>query len=276
MFSRSLATMPTDIVNNSILVLNLDENVYNWIKQGINGYSKSYVDFLVAKIKSFNHVVTYCKEAPVNKFLEEKVIKYKFLPNYSRDTQKTNFIKDLKSKLDIEKRIIFNHGLIETRKNQTNLIKSFLSSNLPQDYNLVILGSPRSRFDEQYLKECIKIKNNLDKNNVVRFVSGTTNPRLIDNLLNISDVYIMASLAEGLPVALLEAMSAGLPWVSTPAGAVPKILGKFDSGIVLDNFQLNPTEMELAVRSVDGKNSRKDWEDNFTLDTCCPKYLELV
>ena len=177
-FSLSLATFQPKKTQNSILVLNLDENVYRWIKQGQNGFTEQNVERLVSKIKSFTSVVSFCKGAPVNKFLEENEIKYKFISNFSRDAaafNNKNF--DLRKILGIneDKKIIINHGLFEERKNQKALIESFIKSKLKKDFCLVFLGNPRSISDLSYYKQCEKIVRENGFKNSIFFLKGSNN-----------------------------------------------------------------------------------------------------
>lgn len=48
----------------------------------------------------------------------------------------------------------------------------------------------------------------------------------IAELLGASDIFVLSSIWEGIPVGLLEAMSAGLPVVATAVGGVPEVVGK--------------------------------------------------
>jgi glycosyltransferase involved in cell wall biosynthesis len=55
----------------------------------------------------------------------------------------------------------------------------------------------------------------------------------IPNLLAAADIFVMPSLSEGLPLALLEAMFAGCPIVATSVGEVPTALGEGDAGLLV-------------------------------------------
>ena len=268
LFSPTLSSINPGDARKSILILNLDENVYRWIQEGkIKDIAQR-----VEKIKTFSHVVSFCKGAPVNKFLEENNIKHHFIPNFSRDVKNgEKSSKITKESLGIDKKIIFNHGLIENRKNQLALMQSFINSNLPEEYQLVILGSPRGNGDKEYFLECKKIA---DKNKSITMIKGTNNEIIINSLLNISDAYVLPSTAEGLPLVLIEAMSAGLPWVSTPVGGVPGVFGRLKGGKVLESFELS--SLEGAVREVDGRNSREEWELRYTVDRAGAQYKSLV
>lgn len=268
LFSPSILSMNAGEARKTILILNLDENVYKWNQEGRIKDTQQRIE----KIKSFSHVVSFCQGAPVNKFLEENDIKYHFIPNFSRDVlngDKSD--KITKKALGIDKKIIFNHGLIETRKNQLNLIKAFLDSGLSDDYHLVLLGSPRSGGDMKYFLDCKQL---CDSSDSITMIKGTNNQVVVNSLLNIADVYVLPSMAEGLPLVLLEAMSAGLPWVSTPVGGVPEVFGPLNGGKVLRDFSLS--DLKEIVYSIDTLSSREDWENNFEVSRAGSQYNELL
>jgi glycosyltransferase involved in cell wall biosynthesis len=56
---------------------------------------------------------------------------------------------------------------------------------------------------------------------IVRFLGGRTD---VATLLPALDVFVLASRFEGLPIALLEAMAAGVPCVATSVGGVPEAI----------------------------------------------------
>lgn len=48
----------------------------------------------------------------------------------------------------------------------------------------------------------------------------------IENIMNAFDLYVQPSLSEGHPVAVLEAMSLGIPIIATAVGGIPEIIGQ--------------------------------------------------
>ncbi|XFE77030.1 glycosyltransferase family 4 protein [Algoriphagus halophilus] len=66
--------------------------------------------------------------------------------------------------------------------------------------------------------------------------------------LNEADAFILPSLREGSSVSLAEAMSAGLPSIVTRVGGAPEILGKSQSGILID--PLNNSEIQSAMQHI--------------------------
>lgn len=53
-------------------------------------------------------------------------------------------------------------------------------------------------------------------------------------LLSESDIFVLPSYAEGQPVAILEAMSAGLPIISSSVGSIPEIVRDGENGFLIE------------------------------------------
>jgi len=69
-----------------------------------------------------------------------------------------------------------------------------------------------------------------DSVRVLSWIDAAERERLLDS----SDVFVLPSLAEGLPMALLEAMAAGLPAIVTPVGGIPDALTHGAEGLLVE------------------------------------------
>ena len=56
----------------------------------------------------------------------------------------------------------------------------------------------------------------------------------VENYLANADIYVAASIYEGLPISILEAMASGLPIVSTSVGGVPDIVEPGTNGLLVE------------------------------------------
>ena len=78
----------------------------------------------------------------------------------------------------------------------------------------------------------------------VRF-AGRVEPARMPALCDEADVFVNSSLVDNQPISVLEALAAGLPVVSTGAGAIPEMLGNGETGLLVP--QRDPTAMARAV-----------------------------
>lgn len=65
-------------------------------------------------------------------------------------------------------------------------------------------------------------------------VPGWVGPDEVSTLLSISDIMVLPSRAENLPMSVIEGMAAGLAIVTTPVGAVPDIISEGETGFLVE------------------------------------------
>ena len=72
--------------------------------------------------------------------------------------------------------------------------------------------------------------------------------RDVADLMTASDIFVMGSAHEGLPVAIMEAFAAGLPVVATTVGGVPQQVRENVEGILVP--PRDPTALAAALMKV--------------------------
>jgi glycosyltransferase involved in cell wall biosynthesis len=104
----------------------------------------------------------------------------------------------------------------------------------------------------------------------------------IKRLLNITDIFVMPSLDEGLPMALLEAMAMGKAIIATPVGAIPNVISHGTNGIIvptrsisdladaIKNLISNPERIDIL-----GKSARETAIEKFSSDAMVEQYINL-
>lgn len=73
----------------------------------------------------------------------------------------------------------------------------------------------------------------------------------VRRVLTDADVFVLPSLAEGIPVVLMEAMSSGVPCVSTPVNGIPELIEHGKSGLLATPGDAQSLAEQLLVLSRD-------------------------
>ncbi len=125
--------------------------------------------------------------------------------------------------LPLDSRFILFAGRLHPQKDPILLVHSFAKLNQPNTH-LLIAGKGE-------LADEIQIE--IDSLGLTHKVTmlGAVEQKRLATLHHASNVFVLSSVYEGLPVAVLEALFSGTPVVTTDCGETPKFLTK-DSGIV--------------------------------------------
>ena len=120
--------------------------------------------------------------------------------------------------------VIISVGRLVQAKGYDDMIEAFAIVHQRDPRTILVIAGAGSLFD--------KIKKKISDMQLEESVNCLGERSDISQLLAASDIYASSSHREGLPVALLEAMIAGLPIVATSVGDIPKVITP-ETGIIV-------------------------------------------
>lgn len=138
-------------------------------------------------------------------------------------------------------------GRIGNRKGVFDLLEAVnkVQSKRPDKLKLTVGGDG----EVDKLKQLIS---NYNLEGIVTYVGWVKGTKKIE-LLKESDILILPSYNEGLPIALLEGMSYSMPIISTNVGGIPQVLESFKNGIMVSPGNIEEIEGALMYY-IDHKN----------------------
>ena len=104
----------------------------------------------------------------------------------------------------------------------------------------------------------------------------------IPKILSVFDIFVLPSLTEGLPMALLEAMAAKKPIIASEVGAIPKVIINNETGILIKSK--NVEELANAITDLLGdkdkanlitKNAYNKIAQEFSSGRMAKKYIDI-
>jgi len=195
-------------------------------------------------------------------FQREKLIKYGFpernikLISHLIDVKKFKCnhkirieIKKMLKKFDIDEsyKIISCIGVLSPQGGQEYFIRAvpnilkYLDKNFKIKF--LIVGENKPCYSQYDLK-LKKLSKKLRCENYIVYTGGIEH-QLIPGLLAVTDVVVIPSFYEVLPIRLLEAMAAGKPIIATRVGGIPDFIINHNTGILVD-----PSDIEAIAKSV--------------------------
>lgn len=166
--------------------------------------------------------------------------------------------------------VVLGVGRLTIDKGYATLINAFALALSEVDARLVILGDGDQRSPLEDLIKRLGIEERVE---IVGFVD---NPF---NYMANSSVLVLASLWEGLPNVLVEALACGCPVISTDCpGGVREILGDSQYGILVP-MEAPEILADKIVQVIRGENVPEfdaGWLDQFKADTIIKKYLDVM
>lgn len=182
--------------------------------------------------------------------------------------------KGLRKKLGLERALVVGTvGRLSPEKNQIGLLKAFkeISSN-ETNARLLLVGDGK-------LKD--ELKNRAGALGLEDKTVFAGEQEDMTSVYKCMDMFILPSLTEGTPIALLEAMSMALPVVAANVGGVSRVL-KEDTGVLVapgDIKELSGSILELVrdsfLRQRLGERARQSIRERFSLEKNSEKYREI-
>lgn len=140
-------------------------------------------------------------------------------------------------------------GRIGERKGAFELIEAF--SRIPVELRNIAALTMAGDGDVEVARNLVDDLNLTDKVTILDWVNSQER----DTLLNESDVFVLPSQNEGLPMAMIEAMSFGLSVITTPVGGIPELITHGNNGMLIEPGNIE--ELSSAMQSlIENENIR--------------------
>lgn len=250
---------------------------HNWL--GISSKMKFYKLIDKILLKKFDKIVA------VSDILKDEIIRGNIPENKVRvvyngiDISRLQVISDklqVKKSLGIKEneKVIGTVGRLTEEKGYIYLLRAAekVVREFPDTIFLII--------GDGQLRDSLKfIVHSLQLNDKVIFTGIRDD---IPELLNLIDIFVMPSLKEGMPIALLEAMAAKKPIIASKVGAIPKVIEDGYSGLLVESGN----EQELSESIIKllnnpekanslAQNGYEKAKSEFSAKNMAEKYMEV-
>jgi len=208
----------------------------------------------------------YIRNAEYVVYVTEKFLQKRY-PTKGRNTNCSNVLLNDVDELVLKRRI--ETILKEKRKLIIGTIAAVNVKSKGQQYIIQALGNLKKKGqlnfeyhlvgngDNSYLKNIAK---KCDVSDQVVFVGGLPHQEIFSWLDEKIDLYVQPSRQEGLPRALIEAMSRALPAFGAKTGGIPELL---DKQFIFSNTESNLQEIETILALFDQKQMIEQASRNF-------------
>ncbi len=226
-----------------------------------------YSDKMIPAIKSLNPKVIDSKFEIIHNAVDEK----RFLP-----LQKNISILE-KLKIKNDKKIIMFVGTINSRKGVIEILKTL---SIIDDKNVIALFIGNYNKESNDYKEIEKTIKSLNMSERVIFLGKIPNQDL-PNYLSCANVFVyLTKSCEGIPRAILEAMSCGKPVISTSVAGIPDAVINDVTGYIVNDHVEAAKKVEMllsdSVKYMEiSRNCRKKVESEFVYGVTLPKLVKV-
>ena len=249
--------------------------IHNLAQKEIGGKIRKFYNFLYNRFKFTP--VAISDEVLISMHDEYGISFHEKIDNGARALVKSPLYDETKSYFnslrDNEKTKIFvSVGRLSGQKNYTMMVAAFEELLVEGiDAKLLIIGSKTN--DKPYALETEAV---IKSTNKIFLLGEKSN---IGDYLYNCDAFTLSSLYEGMPISILEAMSAAKPTISTPVGGIVDIVKEGVNGYLSENtskesykkavkkFLVNPTH--------NAEKTREIFDKHYSIERTAKDYLDL-
>ena len=235
-------------------------------------FIKRFAEKFFLKHGRFERIITVDKNS-LRFFRDIKINNAVYIPN-GVDIER--FDRQRLEKRDNQKIRFLFVGRLEEQKGVKYLILAakILMSNI-KNLQIILVGEGSQR----EALECLTKENGLEE--CVIFWGSVDEDVLIE-LYSTSDIFVLSSIWEGLPLTILEAWAARLPVITTNVGGIPEICVNGENALIvppkdpeaLADAMIGILEDEMLAKKM-GKNGRKLVEKKYTWERIAAKVLDV-
>lgn len=190
------------------------------------------------------------------------------------ESQKS-LINDMLAKTYKQKFRLISCGSINGRKGQWIIVHALgkLTPDKLKDIKLTLVGDGPER------KELENFVASHGLSEHVEFTGAVANEMVFDYLLK-SNIYVLMSSSEGLPISIIEGLRCGLPVIATNVSGIPETVKNHENGLLIerdvDALAEVLTRLDCYDWKVYGNKSRKLFEEKFTYDRMKVEYSKMI
>lgn len=163
--------------------------------------------------------------------------------------------------------LIKEKGILEV----LNAADTILSDKAKENIYFVFAG--KGILEDEVRRYCKRFQSN------AKYLGGIASDRKI-KLLSSSDIFLLPSHIEGIPIALLEAMASGLAVITTPVGGIPEVIKDGENGFLIKPGDINALKGKILtlasnneLREEMGRRNRELVKEKYSWDVVAEKIV---
>lgn len=144
---------------------------------------------------------------------------------------------------------ILHVGRFAEQKNHEMIVNAFKQvKNKVSDVVLLLVG------DGELMTSIKEQVHQLDLDSDVIFLGIRDD---INEIMKSSDIFILPSKYEGMPIVLIEAMASGLPIIVTPVGGIPDMISNDVNGLMVADYRSDTELSDAICKLIDNEQIRE-------------------